>query len=535
VLWIKGDPGKGKTMLLCGIIDEISALTRLKDKSAIAILSFFFCQATDSRINNAAAVLRGLIYLIIDQQPSLLSHVRKKYDHAGKALFEDANAWVALSEIFTSILQDPGLNRTYLIIDALDECIVDLPKLLEFIVQNSFISPRVKWVISSRNWPDIEERLEGDRQKMRLCLELNPKSVSAAVSTYIKHKTLQLADQKNYDARTREAVLQHLVSNANNTFLWVALVCENLKNVSRWKTLAKLNEFPPGLDSFYQRIVSQIYNSDDADLCRQILAITSTVYRPITLTQISSLVETLKDMADDHESLAAIIGLCGSLLTLRESTIYFVHQSAKDFLLKKASDNIFPSGIRDVHYTIFSRSLQVMSGTLRQDVYSLSAPAITIDQIKHPDPDPLAAARYSCLYWGDHLIGCDVGGNTINDLKDGGSVYTFLSTSYLYWLEALSLMKSLPHGIVMIMKLENWLQVSNATFFEDVTRDSPTNLTRTIKVPIYMRLYMMRGGSLSITDQLLNRRPFKPIVQPLSSPQRRVLSEKHLRSVSLLG
>lgn len=534
VLWIKGDPGKGKTMLLCGIIDEMSALTRLEDKSATTLLSFFFCQATDSRINNAAAVLRGLIYLLINQQPSLLSHVRKKYDHAGKALFEDANAWVALSEIFTRILQDPGLNSTYLIIDALDECIADLPKLLEFIVQRSAISPRIKWVISSRNWPDIEERLERAGQKMTLCLELNPKSISAAVSTYIEHKTSQLADQKNYDARTREAVIQHLVSNANDTFLWVALVCENLKNVPRWKTLTKLNEFPPGLDSLYRRIVSQIYNSDDADLCKQILAITSTVYRPITLTQISYLVQTLEDMADDHESLAAIIGLCGSLLTLRDSTIYFVHQSAKDFLLKEASDNIFPSGVRDVHYTIFSRSLQVMYGTLQRDVYSLSAPAISIDQVKQPNPDPLAAAQYSCLYWGDHLIDCDVGGNTINDLKDGGSVYKFLRTSYLYWLEALSLMKSLSDGIVMIMKLENWLQVSYATFL-DVTRDSPTNLTRPMRIPIYMRSYMMRSGSPYTTDQLLNRRPFNHIAQPLSSLQRRVLSEKHLRSVSLLG
>jgi hypothetical protein len=370
---------------------------------------------------------------------------------------------------------------------------------------------------------------------MRLCLELNPKSVSAAVRTYIEHKTRQLADQKNYNARTREAVLQHLVSNANDTFLWVALVCENLKNVPRWKTLAKLNEFPPGLDSLYQRILSQIYNSDDADLYKQILAIVSTVYRPITLTEISSLVKTLEDMADDYDSLAAIIGLCGSLLTLRESTIYFVHQSAKDFLLKKALDNIFPSGVRNVHYTIFSQSLQVMSRTLRRDVYSLSTPAISINEMKQPDPDPLAAARYSCLYWVDHLIDCNVGGNTNNDLKDSGSVYHFLSTIYLYWLEALSLMKSLPDGIVIIMKLENWLQVSYAVLFEDLTRDSSANIRRPMKVPIYMRLYMMRGGSLYTTNQLLNRCPFNYIVQPLSSPQRRVLSEKYLRSVSLLG
>jgi hypothetical protein len=141
-------------MLLCGITNE---LKRSIAKSVL--LSYFFCQATDSRINYATAVLRGLIYLLIDQQLSLISHVRVKYDQAGKTLFEDTNAWVALSEIFTNILRDPSLDSTYLIIDALDECVVDLPKLLDFIVQTSSVSPRTKWIFSSRNWPRIEEHL----------------------------------------------------------------------------------------------------------------------------------------------------------------------------------------------------------------------------------------------------------------------------------------------------------------------------------------------------------------------------------------
>jgi hypothetical protein len=53
-------------ILLYGIIDEISALVRLRDKSATALLSFFFYQAPDSGINNPAAVLYGPIYLLID-------------------------------------------------------------------------------------------------------------------------------------------------------------------------------------------------------------------------------------------------------------------------------------------------------------------------------------------------------------------------------------------------------------------------------------------------------------------------------------
>jgi Ni2+-binding GTPase involved in maturation of urease and hydrogenase len=122
LLWIKGDPGKGKTMLLCGIINELQKATNN------ATVSYFFCQATDSRINSATAVLRGLLYILAVQQPSLISHVRKKHDHASKSLFEDANAWVALTEIFVDVLRDPSLRPTFLVIDALDECVTNVTR-----------------------------------------------------------------------------------------------------------------------------------------------------------------------------------------------------------------------------------------------------------------------------------------------------------------------------------------------------------------------------------------------------------------------
>ena len=81
-------------MLLCGIINKLeeTAAASASGASSSCLLSYFFCQATDSRINSATAVLRGLIYLLADQQPPLLKHVRKKYDDAGKELFVDANA-----------------------------------------------------------------------------------------------------------------------------------------------------------------------------------------------------------------------------------------------------------------------------------------------------------------------------------------------------------------------------------------------------------------------------------------------------------
>ncbi|PSN58910.1 hypothetical protein BS50DRAFT_566292 [Corynespora cassiicola Philippines] len=470
LLWIKGDPGKGKTMLLCGIADELR-----RSMASTDLLSFFFCQATDSRINNATAVLRGLLYMLVDQQPWLTMHIRKKYDHAGRALFEDANAWVALSEIFTHMLEDPNMNKTYFIIDALDECIAsDLPKLLDFIIKNSVTSSQAKWIVSSRNWPDIEEQFERAENKVRLSLELNAKSVSTAVEVFIRYKVLQIAERKRYDNKTRDAVLKHLFSNAHDTFLWVALVCQSLESVPKRNVTKKLNAFPPGLDGLYERMMQQIYTSDDAEVSKQILALATVVYRPITLDELVTLADQLTDAADDLESVREIIGHCGSFLTLRENIVYFVHQSAKEFLSTKASREIFSSGKEEVHWAIFSRSLQSMSTTLHRDMYGLQELGYPTEQIRQPDPDPLASSRYSVNYWIDHLRDFIVSSheNVRDSLQNGGMVDVFLRTKYLYWLEALSLCQSVPNGVVSIRNLATLAQVAQTSSLSELVQDA---------------------------------------------------------------
>jgi hypothetical protein len=57
-------------------------------------------------------------------------------------------------------------------------------------------------IVSSRNWPDIEEQLEQVGHKIGLSLKLNAESVSAAVGVFIQYKVSQLAHQKNYDKQT---------------------------------------------------------------------------------------------------------------------------------------------------------------------------------------------------------------------------------------------------------------------------------------------------------------------------------------------
>jgi hypothetical protein len=455
LLWIKGDPGKGKTMLLCGIIDELK-------KSRAGLLSFFFCQGTDSRINSATAVLRALIYLLVSQQPSLMSHLRKKYDQAGSALFQDTNAWIALSDIFTSITQDANLKTSYLVIDALDECVGDLHRLLDLIIRTTS-STRVKWLVSSRNEAHIEQKLKsvGDEGKLSLELKQNAEQVAQAVDIYIDHKLSCLESLQDDDLR--EQVRDKLRQKANSTFLWVALVVQELERPESWDPLHVVEEAPPGLHQLYDRMMSQIQQLTrrNADFCRLLLSTALVAYRPLYLTEMGSLCRLEGRATVLAETVRKIIAMCGSFLTVRDEQVYFVHQSAKDYLSGKMRAAALPSHSK-MHHDLFSRSLELMSSTLKRDMYNLIDPGFHTSEVQVSAYDPLATARYSCVHWVDHLYDSVLGKDASQDgvLWDNSAVHVFLKQRYLYWLEALSICRSMSAGVVSMAKLISLVQVT---------------------------------------------------------------------------
>ncbi|KAL6886862.1 quinon protein alcohol dehydrogenase-like superfamily [Trichoderma evansii] len=509
LLWIKGDPGKGKTMLLMGIVDELEqqpALLKQAEQSIshATVLSYFFCQGTDSNLKSATAVLRGLIFLLAVQQPSLTSRLREKYKESGPKLFDDINAFFALSEILSGMIQHPSLARAYIVIDALDECETDRQLLLKFVAENTCAS-RVKWIVSSRNWREIDEQLGSAAGKAKLCLELNEKSISAAVSTYIQHRVDQLALLKDYDIETKSAVQNHLALNANDTFLWVALVCQDLAKIAPWNTLDKLEEmaeaFPSGLDSLYQRMMKRIDNSDSARLCKRILAVVSVVYRPVTLEELPSLEKALEKIKPHY--LSDIVESCGSLLTLRNGVIYFVHQSAKDYLKDKETKTIFPYGPTEAHHDIFLRSLVAMC-KLRQDIYDLRHPGFSIDDLKVPVPDPLAPVRYSCAHWVNHL--CDARNQgSGSKVIDYGEVFQFLKQHFLCWVEALSLIQQAPRSVNLIQSLQALLQ-------RDCNKEQSDFLKDCLRI-LQANLSIIKIAPLQIYSSVLIFAPWKSIVR----------------------
>lgn len=389
-------------------------------------------------------MLRGLILGLVDQQPSLISHIQDRWGDTGRRLFDDANAFYTLSQILSDMLGDLHTKGCYLMIDALDECKTDLSQLLCFITEPRSAFANVKWIVSSRNNYDIVRQLFLDDPQTRLSLELNAEHVTQAINTFIDYKVAKLFPDKRNEALEDEIRLE-MRQKADGTFLWVALVAQELEKVPSWKAPSVVRQKLPGLLPLYREMLRQIetMEEEESNLCCVVIATAPMAYRPLSLCELRVLSGLPTNVSDD---LLSLLEQCASFITIRDDYVYLIHQSVKDFLTTEASPIIFRRGLETTHRAMFSTLMNFLNDTLRHDMYNLRDWGISIDEVHQPEPDPLAAARYSCTHWADHLIDAELlkapplhNHHHLCDI-DGKMVQEFLQNKCLYWIEALSLL-----------------------------------------------------------------------------------------------
>lgn len=410
-------------MMLCGIINELR-------KESGTNVSYFFCQGTDERINTGTAVLRGLIFLLCKHQHSLISYIRDKYDEAGGKLFEDTNAWFALSAIFDNILRCSHLRPTYLIVDALDECLEGSQQLLvRLIIRFSYAYPNIKWIVSSRQLFEFKTHIQ---KASHLSLESKQRGelVSAAVRAYVDLKVSELGERDLSDS-TLETIKHELKWKSGGTFLWAAIVFKELESAPEYEVMEILEEMPAGLNELYGKLLQDIraLKRKSPEYCHSVLRALAVGFRPLTLKELQEVADLPPNVPAD-----TIADMCGSLLTIRDDVVSFVHQSAKDYLWNEW-ENVFKHSIRDTHKSLFRRSVEAMRRTLHQDIYNLEHPGISIEDVQRPHPDPLVSIRYSCLHWIMHF-------HDAQPLYADDEVDRFLRVHFLHWFEALSLIGS---------------------------------------------------------------------------------------------
>ncbi|KAF3029132.1 hypothetical protein E8E12_000037, partial [Didymella heteroderae] len=482
LLWISGDPGKGKTMLTMGVIAEMSrgarrdemkpsprtmskmlAKMRLKTKKdattamAPPLLAYFFCQSTRPELNNAVSVLRGLVYLIIVQKEDLARHVQKRYESVGRLLFEGPNAAYALREILADMLNDSSLPPTYLLVDALDECTSGLSELLHIITDTSLgRHGKVKWLVTSRNIPEIERHLQPDPLGVKVSLEVKASHVSRAVGAFVEYKVRRLATVQRYDPVLQAEVQQQLRDKAEGTFLWVSLVCKELEGVPLYRTREVLQALPPGLNPLYDRMMALITAQDamTEEYCRAILRSIALAFRPLQREELAVAAGLPIDRFHDVQAVVDLVSRCGSFLTVREGVVSFVHLSAKDYFTVGNGRQVLDGPLAVEQGRLIEQLLDAMDSMLRRDMCSLLKPGIA----------------YACEYWVEHL---QAGGHACGGiLADGGKVHSFFGEHLLHWLEAMSLLQKMREAITGLQKLEAAVKGSECTTLSSIVHDA---------------------------------------------------------------
>ncbi|KAJ5157505.1 Pfs NACHT and WD domain protein [Penicillium canariense] len=442
LLWVRGGPGKGKTMLMIGLVRHLKDRLRTEN----CALAFFFCQNTDQRLNNGISVLRGLVWMLLCKNLVLSKHIPEEYRLKSKEKrkvmldSQNPNLFSTLKMMLENILGGAPFDRVYLLVDGLDECDKDSDQLVRWMTQ-----------VAGRT-------LRPSQYRQILDLELKDEHISRAVAQFIEQKVKRLAEEGQYDKELQQKVQTKLEKKAESTFLWVALICQRLNEVPRMEVMAEIDKFPLGLPALYDRMMHIIeQHGDETSLfCKQILRTVTIVYRPITLEELVPLANLPSEQYKDvHE----LVSLCSSFVILRESMVRLLHQSAKDYLYENYQSRLQQAGVAQGHADISRRSINAMSSVLKQNMYNLSF-SFKPEYVRPPEPDPLAPVRYSSVFWADHL--CFLNGEspeTKRLLMDHGPVLQFLNENFLRWLESLALLGKLSDGVQAIKKLVHVTQL----------------------------------------------------------------------------
>ena len=346
LLWLTGGPGKGKTMLSIFLSEE---LEHLAEQSHGTISLQYYCDNKDDCRNSASTILRGLIYQILKSRSELFKHIMPDFETQGEELFESSSffSFPSLWRIFRDMLQDPDLGTVYCVIDGLDECDRDSLQLLLRKLKSLFLTDLghtvcpLKMVIVSRDLSDFLPELLSSFP--HVTLDLNTAAeIDHDIDQFIETKVNELSKLRRYPDRLCAHVKDVFRDRAEGTFLWIGIAAQELERPIITEVEGVLKLLPRGLEPLFARMLLQI-DPGRRQIVAQILRWVVMAARPLTVSELSIAIMPYGDVHtvafSRKEVMRDQILSCGYLLRITNDTVNLVHQSIKDYLLRKSSDS----------------------------------------------------------------------------------------------------------------------------------------------------------------------------------------------------
>ena len=336
-LLVSADPGCGKSVLAKYLADHVLP------KSA-TVCYFFF---KDQDQNTVRQALCALLHQLFSQRPALIEHAMKQYDKDGKDL---VNSTKSLWTILGDATQDNRAESVIVVLDALDECaeseFEDLMRNIENQSHNSHLShSKLRYLLTSRPYEQVVEkfqRLLKSFPRIHIPGEEESETISQEVNRVINYRVERLADEKELANSIKSDLADALLRIEHRTYLWVHLVFNYLKSEGFKETRkgiqSAMNSLPTSVNEAYEKILTK---SKDQLTVRKALAIMLAANRPLTLSELNvamEIDETTRsiqelDLESDEKFKSHLRSWCGLFVSVHQSKVYFLHQTAREFLV----------------------------------------------------------------------------------------------------------------------------------------------------------------------------------------------------------
>ncbi|KAM3473668.1 hypothetical protein MY5147_004672 [Beauveria neobassiana] len=318
LLWIKGIPGSGKSVMAAKIIAELSA-----SEPKCPVLYFFFRQIIDAN-HKPAALLRDWMDQLLVHSP-VLQRQLYSYIQEGRSLksVSPDDMWKDLKMAFASLSE-----RVYCIADALDEMDQGNDAFLKALANLGLWKPaKAKVLITSRPVSSVETPL---RSITCLKIRLQEDEVDNDISRFVKH-TLGTS---HIDKRHWPAIVNAVPGRANGLFLYSRLAMDTFlePDVDVETALAHL---PTDLNVLYTNLLREhiARSGIDDEIQRLILQAVTHATRPLRLLEIAEMIGVVNVDKDLKARKELVKAACGPLLEiLADETIAVIHHSFTEYL-----------------------------------------------------------------------------------------------------------------------------------------------------------------------------------------------------------
>jgi hypothetical protein len=344
LLWVSADPGCGKSVLSKSLVDN--ELLSTKSRTTC----YFFFKDDDIDQKSVTKALCALIHQLLSHNDVLVKYAIPDFRHEGTNLLQ---CFGKLWSILTKAGTDPDASEVICVLDALDECeesrrfeLIDtLNRFYRNATSHGEENIILKFLVTSRPYFDIERRfaeLTSSVPTIRLAGEDETELIKGEIDIVIKAKVQKIGMELMLDNSERLSLENDLLSITHRTYLWLKLIFEVIEQrlaVTKKRLRGIVGTIPDTLDKAYEAILER---SVDKEQARKLLHIIVSAVRPLTLREMNialaidegSRSEEDLDLEREDRFRITVRNLCGLFVSVIDSRIYLIHQTAKEFLVK---------------------------------------------------------------------------------------------------------------------------------------------------------------------------------------------------------